>query len=421
MLADSHGFFYFLYAFPWCSVSFRGEMHLFHHPVIASSARRKPRLNARMRTSRLIPFRLPVSILMAVSVAAPLSGTQTDSLTIAAVGDLMAHDSQIAAAWVPDKNAYDFDPVFFYAQDLLTAADLAVGNLETTLPGAREQYSGYPAFGAPDAFASALKNAGFDLLNTANNHCADKGGRVLGRTLDVLDTLGLLHAGTYRDERERDRNRVLRVSRNGIDLAFLAYTYGLNGARPKQGVVNVTDTARMAEDIGLARAGNPDFIIAMLHFGVEYRQEPDSSQVRLADFLFLEGADVVLGGHPHVLERFERKRLADRTGRIRDRLVAYSLGNFLSNQRKPRTDGGMIFSFTLKRICLPGGDTLRTIGAPRAVPVWVYDSYDESSNRFLILPIEQYLRNYQPFDMPAASLRQMDSFLDDFRIRIQPE
>jgi poly-gamma-glutamate capsule biosynthesis protein CapA/YwtB (metallophosphatase superfamily) len=372
-----------------------------------------------MTTFRLIPFRLPVPILMAA--AAVSAGTQTDSLTIAAVGDLMAHDSQMAAAWVPEKNAYDFNPVFLYAQDLLAAADLAVGNLETTLPGVREQYSGYPAFGAPDAFASALKNAGFDLLNTANNHCADKGGRILGRTLDVLDSLGLLHAGTYRDERERGRNRVLRVSRNGIDLAFLAYTYGLNGAKPKQGAVNVIDTVRMAEDLGLARAGNPDFIIALVHFGTEYRTEPDSSQVRLVDFLFREGVDVVLGGHPHVLERFESKRLADRTGRTRDRLVAYSLGNFLSNQRRPRTDGGMIFRFTLKRTCFSGRDTLRTIDAPRAVPVWVYDRNDESSNRFLILPVEQYLRNYRPFDMPAASLRQMDSFLDDFRIRIRPE
>jgi poly-gamma-glutamate synthesis protein (capsule biosynthesis protein) len=344
---------------------------------------------------------------------------RTDSLVVAAVGDIMAHDSQIAAAWSAKKGGYDFNSVFTYVQDYLSTPDLAIGNFETTLPGEGSRYTGYPSFGAPDALAEALKNAGFDLLNTANNHCADRGRRGMVHTLDVLDRLGILHAGTYRNEAEYERDRVLWIDRNGIRIAVVAYTYGVNGEFPKGCVVSVADTVRMAADMRQARSGDPDFIIALMHFGTEYRLEPDASQIRLVDFLFREGADVVLGGHPHVLQKFETRNVTDRFGAARDRLVVYSLGNFLSNQRKPYRDGGMIFSFTLKRTMTETGRRTAGIGGIRSIPLWVFDRYRDASNRFLIVPVEPYLANYQPFDMPEASLRQMRFFLEDFNNRMR--
>ncbi len=372
----------------------------------------------------------------ALLAAAPLAGQKwfreggnADSVTVAAVGDIMAHDSQLQAAWDETRGVYDFGPVFRYVQDLVSAADIAVGNFETTLPGRKDRYSGYPAFGAPDDLARGLKEAGFDLLNSANNHSPDKGRDAMIRTLDVLDSLGLRHVGTYRDSSDYVRNSVQFVECRGIRLAFVSYTYGTNGKIPAGCVVSVLDSATIASDMRFAAAADPDFILAILHVGAEYRTEPDSSQIRWTRFLFDEGADVVLGGHPHVLQRWEKMRRTDRRGRTADRLVVYSLGNFISNQRTPNRDGGMIFSFTLKRQWLESGECVRSLEHMDAVPVWVFDRWSPAlegaaqagvwSNRFVILPIPHYLENYRPFDLPAASMERMRGFLRDFRDRIE--
>jgi poly-gamma-glutamate capsule biosynthesis protein CapA/YwtB (metallophosphatase superfamily) len=343
---------------------------------------------------------------------------RTDSVTVSAVGDIMAHQTQIDAALGHGTGRYDFGPVYTYVVDLLSAADITIGNFETTLPG--RSYSGYPCFGAPDAFARALKDAGIDLLNTANNHACDKGKSGFIRTLDVLDSLGFMHLGTYRSEAEYMKSRILSVERNGLSLAFLSYTYGTNGISVPPGtVISLIDRGRMADDLRLAHSGKPDFIVVLLHFGVEYRLEPDTSQTGLVNFLFDEGADVVLGGHPHVLERFEMKRTTDRYGASRDRLVIYSLGNFLSHQAKPLRDGGIIFNFTLKRAVSRSNDTTRAVHGARYDPVWVFDRYEEDSNRFLLIPAEQYMNNYRPFDLPDASLERMRFFVEDARKRLK--
>ncbi|MDM7925686.1 MAG: CapA family protein [bacterium] len=371
----------------------------------------------------------------ALLAAAPLAGQwfggggDADSVTVAAVGDIIAHDGQLQAAWDETRGVYDFGPVFRYVQDLLSEADVTAGNLETTLPGRKDRYSGYPSFGAPDALARSLKEAGLDLLNTANNHSPDKGRDAMIRTLDVLDSLGVRHVGTYRDSSDYIRNGVQFVECRGMRLAFVAYTYGTNGRIPAGCVVSVLDSAVIASDMRFAAAADPDFILAILHFGTEYRTEPDSSQIRWTDFLFDEGADVVLGGHPHVLQRWEKTRRTDRRGRTADRLAVYSLGNFISNQRTPNRDGGMIFSFTLKRRWLESGACERSVENIGAVPVWVFDRWSPAlegagqagvwSNRFVILPIPHYLENYRPFDLPAASMERMRGFLRDFRERIE--
>ncbi|MBN2201325.1 CapA family protein [bacterium] len=373
----------------------------------------------------------------ALLAAAPLSGQwfgeggNADSVTVAAVGDIIAHDGQLQAARDETRGVYDFGPVFRYVQDLLSNSDITVGNLETTLPGRRDRYSGYPSFGAPDALAAALRGAGFDLLNTANNHSPDKGRDAMIRTLDVLDSLGLRHVGTYRDSSDYARNSVQFVECRGIRLAFVAYTYGTNGRIPDGCVVSVLDSATIASDMRFAAAADPDFILAILHYGAEYRTEPDTSQIQWTDYLFNEGADVVLGGHPHVLQRWEKTRRTDRRGRTADRLAVYSLGNFISNQRTPNRDGGMIFSFTLKRRWLESGACERSVENIGAVPVWVFDRWSPAlegaaagatwTNRFVILPIPHYLENYRPFDLPDASLKRMRGFLKDFRERIQPD
>jgi poly-gamma-glutamate synthesis protein (capsule biosynthesis protein) len=210
-------------------------------------------------------------------------------------------------------------------------------------------YRGYPAFSAPDEFAVALKDAGFDIFLNANNHILDRGSKGLHRTLDVLDSLGLRHTGVFRDGAERKRVYPLMIRQKGVNLAFLNYTYGTNGLKPTGAdVVNYIDTTQIRQDILAARLLNADFIIANMHWGLEYKLQANDEQKRLAKWLIDQGVDIVMGNHPHVIQPSET--LTDSLGNIR-RVVVYSLGNFVSNMTAPNTNIGEMVQIVLKKDC----------------------------------------------------------------------
>jgi len=344
-----------------------------------------------------------------------------DCVTIAAIGDIMVHGAQLKSARDDENYAYDFEPVFSQVKDLLSAADLTIGNLETTLPGREELYSGYPQFGAPDALAEAIKGAGVDILNTANNHACDKGERGLVRTIKVLDAYGLLHIGTYRDKTAYETQRILLVERNHIRLAVLSYTYGVNDMSIPEGTyIGLIDQQQMTDDVKLARAQNPDFIICLLHWGTEYQRYPDDAQKTMIATLFSEGVDIVLGSHPHVLQPFELHSVTDKYGDTRPRLVIYSLGNFVSNQRDRYRDGGIILNFTLQKQYSPDKGTTLNITEVHYTPTWVYVHRTADKNQFYVLPIPRYLKNDQPLQLPDEAYQKMLTFYEDTQSHLQP-
>ncbi len=209
-------------------------------------------------------------------------------------GDIMSHMPLTNDCYVKETDSYDYTHVLRDAAEQLALADFAVGNLETTLAGGPE-YSGYPRFNSPDELAYNIKDAGFDLLCTTNNHCLDKGIDGLNRTLDVLDEAGLPHVGTYRSQEERDADRGIYVADvGGISVAFLAYTYGLNGHRlpdskpyaasifntdyytsvsnPDYGLIEADMAAARALDTDLDRRNHP------LGLGVPHQAERPSGE-----------------------------------------------------------------------------------------------------------------------------------------------
>ena len=268
-------------------------------------------------------------------------------LTLLFAGDLMQHQAQIDAARRSATEGYDYSACFGRVRDQIAAADLAIANLEVTLAG--PPYRGYPAFSAPDAYLEAVRDAGFDILTTGNNHCLDRGRRGLERTIARLDDLGIPHAGTYVDSLERSRRYPLLVQKNGFLIAFLSYTYETNGVRPTGGnIVNYIDRHQIQRDILSAKSRQPDAIIALMHWGDEYQSLPSREQRRLADWLLAQGVTHIVGCHPHVVQPMEL-----RTEGWQQHVVVYSLGNFLSNMQQPRTDGGLVFTMTLEKYPLP--------------------------------------------------------------------
>lgn len=273
----------------------------------------------------------------------PVSLLAQDSLTVLFAGDAMMHQAQIDNT--KDGNAFDLNGYFVSVECEIQAADVAVVNFEVTLGG--KPYTGYPAFSAPDELAVALRKAGFDLFLLANNHCLDRGGRGLTRTLHVLDSLDIKCLGTYPDADQRKRSYPFLLRKNGFRLIMLNYTYETNGIRvnaPR--IVNYIDKQVMAADIAEAKLFNPDFIIANMHWGIEYKQHPSQEQRDLADWLTRQGVDLVIGNHPHVVQPMEIKQ--NEAG-VASNLIVYSLGNFISNMSQVNTNGGVLLKVVLGR------------------------------------------------------------------------
>lgn len=315
-----------------------------------------------------------------------LNRQDADSLrtvTISFVGDLMCHSPQMDFARV-SKDSFDFKPAFSEVKKFLSASDLTIGNLETTIAGKENHYSGYPFFNSPAEYLDALKDAGFNLLLTANNHCLDRGKIGIISTIDKIRLAGMNSIGTYKSQQDRDSIRIFEI--NGIKLAVLAYTYGLNGnyiSKNEKYLVNVIDTNLIKLDIQSARKKNAEVVLVYFHFGEEYQRKPNSFQREVVKFAINCGADLIIGSHPHVIQPLEYF-ISDKN-KIGEGIIAYSLGNFFSNQRWRYSDAGVILNIALTKNIMNGKTKLSSIAIQ---PTWVFKGKNESRNEFVIIPAD---------------------------------
>lgn len=263
---------------------------------------------------------------------------ETNSVNLLAVGDNLIHIEVIKSGEQED-GSYNYDHLYANVKDVISAADIAVINQETILGGSDFPYSGYPNFNSPTQIGDALIAAGFDVVLHATNHTMDKGLKAVNNTFSYwkehpeITVVGI-------NESEEAGKQIKIVEKNGIKIAMLNYTYGLNGhslPKDKPYLVNMLDKEKMAEDIKKAEA-EADFTIVFPHWGTEYVYEPTKSQRELTRFFYELGVDLVIGTHPHVLQPVEWIE-TDGDHRM---LVYYSLGNFMSYQREaPRMLGGI--------------------------------------------------------------------------------
>ncbi|NLI61158.1 MAG: CapA family protein [Clostridiales bacterium] len=320
--------------------------------------------------------------------------TGKTSVKVSVVGDIMVHMHQLKAARQADES-YDFTGVFEDIRPYLEEADLAIGNLETTISTDEIGYTAYPRFRSPESLISALKGAGIDVLTTANNHSLDGVEFGVENTLDKIDEYGLLHTGTARSSEERDR--ILMIERNDIRIAILAYTYGTNGMEAAVDqdklsyMVNyLNDINRIEDDVQRAKDEGAEFIIACTHWGDEYVRNPNQSQKDMADKLFAMGVDVIFGSHPHVIQPTERKTIVTHEGQEKDVFVIYSLGNIVSNQRDPYRDSGLILNVELVK---DYDNETTQLGEIDYIPTWVYRYTENDRLHYRILPVKDFMND----------------------------
>ena len=323
--------------------------------------------------------------------------------TVLSIGDIMVHQPQLEGA--KTSNGYDFSDFFKVVSPYFKKADLTVGNLELTFGGTKSgSYKGYPAFNTPDSLATTMKNSGIDVLMTSNNHSNDTGFYGLKRTAEVLRKTGLEYTGTK--EKLSDPPYLVKKV-NGIKIGIANFTYEttgkdasrkyLNGGAIKKEANDYINTfsyqridkfykeaQKMIDDMKYEGA---EFITFYMHWGEEYQLKANNWQKTIAQKLCNMGVDIIIGGHPHVVQPME---LIHAEGSEHTTVCIYSLGNAVSNQRrelissarKGHTEDGVMFSYTIKRV-----NNVVSLASVDVIPTWVH-KYSSSGWKYTIYPID---------------------------------
>lgn len=268
-----------------------------------------------------------------------------DTVKFYACGDQLLHKSLLVRG-LPEDN-YDY----FY-KDLkkyMETADLVSLNAETVLVSDKALVSDYPRFASPEAVADAVKDLGVDVVSTANNHALDQGMYGVAETIEAYRKRGILTVGTYGAGEDTDIVPSVRyLSVNDMKIAFLAFTYGTNGRIAEGHAVDLlSDEERMVSLLDEARA-KADAVIVFAHWGTEYSEETDTEQEKYAKLFLQHGVDVVIGTHPHVVQKYELLSSDEKDGK--KTLVYYSLGNLISAQKEENCRIGGIAGLTLVKI-----------------------------------------------------------------------
>ena len=318
---------------------------------------------------------------------------ETDTtFTLTAIGDVMCHNTQFMDAYDSNTGTYDFSYVFDNISSYTKTADICIGNLETSFAGEDRGYSNYPTFNSPDSLADSLKRIGVDVLSTAGNHALDMGFSGLSRTIDVLDKADISHLGTYKTQEDQDKVLIKYIK--GVKIAFINYTYGTNGISvpsDKKFCINLIDKDLIKKHIETAKNQNADIIVACMHWGTEYQTKQNSEQEELADFLFQNGVNVIIGNHPHVIQPMEKRTVTLEDGSTRDGFVAYALGNFICDQNAVNTRDSIILNLKITKHT----DGSITIDNYDYVPIYMYKDSSVSKHKMKILDINKTIYNYE--------------------------
>lgn len=343
----------------------------------------------------------------------------TATASIGVSGDILLHTGLHASA--KNGKEYDFSDMLKFVEEYYNRYDFMVANLEVPLAGADKGYSGYPLFNAPDAIATDLKEAGMDMLLTANNHTIDKGHDGLIRTQKVIAEAGLQALGTQMNAEDPD---YIVQDINGIYVGMVCYTYEtgdtsdgrktLNGNPVPKESTNLVSSfnpkqldefyAEVTSDLAAMKESGAEMTMVFIHWGNEYELKQNKTQSTIAQKLCELGVDVIVGGHPHVIQPFET--LVSTTGHVT--YCIYSVGNALSNQNRNSlsstpnseyTEDGMIFGVTFEK----WNDGTVNIQEITILPTWVNVHQGNGKKLYYIMPLDIELESWDNFDTKNLS------------------
>lgn len=296
----------------------------------------------RAQSNPVPPLKIPTNTTVHAAVVNPFPKsliTLYDTIRITFIGDVMQHIPQINSALITgedprDPESYDFSYAFKYIEPILQKADIAAANIEFPTGGA--PYKGYPTFSAPPSIIWQAKKSGINLFLLANNHLMDMGKEGFAKTLSVYKEMESRYTGAYLSAEDEKRDNPILIDIRGTKIAVFNFTYGTNGFPiPSPYVINIMDSTHVKEVIQRSRERGAELIIAAPHWGEEYQLNPSAKQKQWAQMMFRQGVKIILGSHPHVPQRAEIYYKKQSPVKEVDRLVFYSLGNYITNQSIP--------------------------------------------------------------------------------------
>ena len=288
----------------------------------------------------------------------------------------------------------------------LSKSDYTMINIDASLRKGKYGYSGYPQFTTPPVILQVVKNVGVDMITMCNNHMLDGYCDGLVESVGHVEAAGLDHIGGYTDEADSKTPEVYTI--NGIRVGFVSYTHSTNTMENycderSKFLVKRFKNADFKADVDAARAAGAEVVVAVAHWGEEYKRAPDSDQQYWAKKLVAAGIDLIIGGHPHMVQPAEYITATDSNGISRTALCVYSIGNFLTQHRSPYTDSGIVFEFTLAE----QADGTIAVTAPGYVPVYVWTFKNAAgADDYRVLPTGVYM-NSRPDGMSDEQYSRM--------------
>ena len=356
-----------------------------------------------------VPQETPIITQPSTVPTTPTTPTQppvikVSTATVGSSGDVLMHDKVIKSGYDAQSGTYNYDSIFEFFSRFVSKVDYAVANLEVTLAGADQGYTGYPQFNSPDEIVDSLKNAGFDMLLSANNHSYDTGYSGFFRTQQILADRGMAYIGTRL--KAEDKNYAV-TEINGIRVGMICYTY--NTGADENGNISLNEhplnqetTAlvnsfsyddlpgfyeKLSGELNQMRADGAETIMLYIHWGDEYSTTPNSIQKQMAQALCDLGIDVIVGNHAHVIQPIEL--LTNSKDETKKTLCLYSMGNILSNIRKTASrpvhcEDGLLFSVTFAKY----SDGTVLVESAEVLPTWVNRYTEKGSAKYQILVMD---------------------------------
>lgn len=315
----------------------------------------------------------------------------TETICFTSTGDILMHNTVIWSGLL-DDGSYSYNHLFAPVKSLIQEGDYSLVNLESAIAGPAAGYTGYPRFNSPDAIADTIKDSGFDMVITANNHILDKDLQGTLRTIDILQKAGLDTTGSFRSQKEKDSPLIRDI--RGIKVGFLAYTYGTNGIPvPKDTpyLVNILDKDTVLADINSIRP-DVDILVLVLHWGIEYTPEPSNEQREMAREFLTAGTDLIIGSHPHVIQPMEIMEINGK-----NKPVIYSMGNSISHQRGIERNSGAIFKIKYTKNLSTGLTSLTELSY---TPTFSHHYYENGRLMFRVVDVKQAISDIQNGNEP---------------------
>jgi len=336
------------------------------------------------------------------------------TVVLVATGDILMHNTQISSGQQAD-GSFQFDSFFASVKSLIQIGDYASTNFEAAMAGGDSGYTGYPKFNSPDEMATTLKEAGYDLVITANNHILDRGYTGAIRTMSILRNAGLDIVGTYQSPKEKDAFLIKDL--DGVRVGYLAYSYGTNGIPvPNEHpyFFNFLNQDTIFKDVNTLRS-KVDILVLVLHWGIEYSLQPTEEQQELARIFLEAGVDVILGSHPHVIQPMKVMKIDNK-----DKLIIYSMGNFLGDQRGVERNSGVILNLTFQKNDTLGQTVLKNVSY---TPTYSHSYLDQGRLRFRVVAVEDAIRKVQEGKDPylkSTDLAVLKQVLDQTQRQLGP-